>query len=202
MKIKSLKLASCAAALTLSAVVGLSPAAAAEKFKIYLSMSYVGNDWQAQAQQMISAMAKTTPTKSTCACRWLALSLSDRFPADQFDGASRPKAIIVYPISPTALNGAIKNACSKGVVVFAYDFEVTEPCAYNVHTDQVKSATITAQWVADALHGKGNILFVTGVPGTSVDTGRNAGARDVFKKYPDIKVLAEHQRNVGASRHP
>ena len=27
-------------------------------------------------------------------------------------------AIIVYPISPTALNPAIKNACDHGVVVF------------------------------------------------------------------------------------
>ena len=49
----------------LGAVCALAAAAAlpataadAGKRKVYLSMSYVGNDWQAQAQNMISAMAK------------------------------------------------------------------------------------------------------------------------------------------------
>ena len=43
------------------------------------------------------------------------------------------EAIVVYPISPTALNQVVKNACDKGVMIFAYDAEITEPCAYNVH---------------------------------------------------------------------
>ena len=46
------------------------------------------------------------------------------------------KAIVVYPISPTALNEAVKAACDKGVVVVAYDGVIEEPCAYNVHVDQ------------------------------------------------------------------
>ena len=191
MKRTGLKWLGYAAALALSAVAGVTPAVAKEKFRIYLSMSYVGNDWQAQAQQMISAMAKYYSDEVDLRVQ-VAGPVAER-QIQQINSMVQAgaKAIIVYPISPTALNGAIKNACNKGVVVFAYDSEVTEACAYNVHTDQYKSATITAQWVADALHGKGNILFVTGVPGTTVDTGRNAGARDVFKKYPDIKVVAE-----------
>jgi ribose transport system substrate-binding protein len=192
MKIRrGFKWASCATALALSAFSGLSPASAAEKFKIFLSMSYVGNDWQAEAQNMLSAMAKYYADEVDLRVQ-VAGPVAER-QIQQINSMVQAgaKAIIVYPISPTALNGAIKNACNKGVVVFAYDSEVTEPCAYNVHTDQYKSAQITAQWVADALRGKGNIIFVTGVPGTTVDTGRNAGARDVFKKYPDIKVVAE-----------
>jgi len=188
---KALKSLGRAVAVALWATAGVMPAAAKEKYLIYLSMSYVGNDWQAEAQQMISAMAKYYSDEVD-----LRVQVAGPVAAKQIQQINSmveagAKAIIVYPISPTALNGAIKNACNKGVVVFAYDSEVTEPCAYNVHTDQYKSATITAQWVADALHGKGNILFVTGVPGTSVDTGRNAGARDVFKRYPGIKIVAE-----------
>lgn len=38
-------------------------------------------------------------------------------------------AIIIYPIAPTALNPAIRNACDNGVVVVTYNSEVTEPCA-------------------------------------------------------------------------
>ena len=49
------------AAVCLAAAIGVtgwaSQAAAAGKYKIFLSMSYIGNDWQAEAANMIKAMA-------------------------------------------------------------------------------------------------------------------------------------------------
>ena len=101
------------------------------------------------------------------------------------------KAIVVYPISPTALNGAVKNACDKGVVVIAYDGEISEPCAYNVTIDQPEAGRVTAEWLAKKLNGKGNIVAITGVAGTSVDTLRTKAAKEVFAKYPDIKIINE-----------
>jgi len=41
------------------------------------------------------------------------------------------------------------------------------------------------------LNGKGNIVVITGVPGTSVDTQRTQAAKEVFAKYPGIKIIAE-----------
>ena len=38
-------------------VIAQSGAAHAEKFKVFLSMSYIGNDWQAEAANMVKAMA-------------------------------------------------------------------------------------------------------------------------------------------------
>jgi ribose transport system substrate-binding protein len=46
--------------------------------------------------------------------------------------AAGANAIIMYPLSPTALNRVIKQACAKNILVFTYDSTVTEPCAYNV----------------------------------------------------------------------
>jgi DNA-binding NarL/FixJ family response regulator len=46
------------------------------------------------------------------------------------------EAIVVYPISPTALNQVVKNACDKGVKIFAYDGDISEPCAHNISIDQ------------------------------------------------------------------
>ena len=37
--------------------------AADKKYKVFLSMSYVGNDWQAEAQNMVTAMARANPDK-------------------------------------------------------------------------------------------------------------------------------------------
>src|SRR6185369_6208253 len=38
-------------------VMAQAGAAHAEKFKVFLSMSYIGNDWQAEAANMVKAMA-------------------------------------------------------------------------------------------------------------------------------------------------
>ena len=116
--------------------------AADTKYKVFLSMSYVGNDWQAEAQNMVSAMAKAHADKVD-----LQIQIAGPVAQKQIQQLNAmvqagAKAIIVYPISPTALNPAIKNACDQGVVVFAYDSLVTEPCAYNVVTDQTKLATV------------------------------------------------------------
>lgn len=175
-----------------AAVSVVSSAAAADgKFPVYLSMSYVGNGWQSEATNMISAMAKYYSDKIDLRIQ-VAGPVAQR-QIQQIDSMVQAgaKAIIVYPISPTALNAAIKNACDKGVVVFAYDSRVTEPCAYNVHPDQYKLALTGADWVAEQLHHKGNVLLVTGVPGTTVDTDRNRGFRDVIGKYPDMKIVGE-----------
>ncbi len=101
------------------------------------------------------------------------------------------KAIVVYPISPTALNEAVKAACDKGVVVVAYDGVIEEPCAYNVHVDQYEWGRLTSQWLVDKLGGKGNVVMITGVAGTSVDVLRNKAAHEVFDKNPGIKVVAD-----------
>jgi ribose transport system substrate-binding protein len=101
------------------------------------------------------------------------------------------KAIVVYPISPTALNQVVHHACDAGVLMIAYDAEITDPCAYNVHIDQLEAGRVTAEWLVKKLNGKGNIVVITGVPGTSVDVQRTQAAKEVFAKYPGIHVIAE-----------
>src|SRR3546814_12613618 len=56
---------------------------------------------------------------------------------------------------------------------------------------QHEAGRVTAEWLADKLGGKGNIVVLTGVPGTSVDTQRTEAAKEVFAKHPDIKIIAE-----------
>jgi ribose transport system substrate-binding protein len=101
------------------------------------------------------------------------------------------EAIVIFPISPTALNQVVKNACDKGVKVFAYDAEITEPCAYNISIDQEEAGRVTAEWLVKKLNGKGDIVVVTGVPGTSVDNLRTKAAKEVFAKNPGIKIVGE-----------
>jgi len=194
MKTKFLKIAVAGligAATLLSS--GPAPAASAAKYKIYLSMSYIGNDWQAEAANMIKAMATSKTLKDKVDLEVQVAGPNAQKQIQQINAMVQAgaKAIVVFPISPTALNQVVHAACQKGVVIIAYDGEITEPCAYNIHIDQREAGRVTAEWLAKQLGGKGNIVVLTGVSGTSVDTQRTAAAKEVFAKYPDIHVIAE-----------
>ncbi|MGV7243052.1 sugar ABC transporter substrate-binding protein [Caballeronia sp. M23-90] len=179
---------------TLLATLAVSQqATAAEKYKVFLSMSYVGNDWQTEAANMVKAMSATPGLKDKVDLEVQVAGTDAQKQIQQINSMVQAgaKAIVIYPISPTAVNRAIKNACSKGVIVAAYDGEVTEPCAHNVTIDQKQAGTVTAEWLAKTINGKGNIVLINGVPGTSVDRARTEAAKAVFAKYPGIKIVAE-----------
>lgn len=180
-------------AVTVPAMAQQAHKAQGEKYKIYLSMSYIGNDWQAEATNMVKAMAKTPALKDRVNLEIQVAGTNAQKQIQQINAMIQAgaDAIVVYPISPTALNQVIKRACSKNIKVFAYDAEVTEPCAYNVHMDQTEAGTAMGEWLARKLDGKGNVVMITGVPGTSVDKLRTEGAKAVFAKYPGIKIIGE-----------
>jgi len=193
MKAKTFLRAMGAAVGIVAGLAALSTAQAAEKYKIYLSMSYIGNDWQAEAANMVKAMAASSSMKDKVDLRVQVAGPNAQKQIQQINAMVQAgaKAIVVYPISPTALNEAVKAACDKGVVIVAYDSVIEEPCAYNVHVDQYEWGKLTAQWLADKIGGKGNVVMITGVAGTTVDTYRNKAAKEVFAKYPGIKVVAD-----------
>jgi len=179
-------------ALSMACALGTA-AAAAEKQQVYLSMSYIGNDWQAEAANMVKALAASKAYADKIDLKVQVAGPNAQRQIQQINAMVQAgaKAIVVYPISPTALNQVVKAACAKGVKIIAYDAEITEPCAYNVTIDQTETGRVTAQWLVDKLGGKGNIVLVTGVPGTSVDTARTAAAKKVFAEHPDIKIVGE-----------
>ena len=188
-----LKNASKALGLALAVGAVAAPAVAEGKHKIFLSMSYIGNDWQAEAANMLKAMAESPAYADKVDLQVQVAGPNAQKQIQQINSMVQAgaEAIIVYPISPTALNAAVKNACAKGVTVIAYDSIIEEPCAYNVHIDQKAWGEKSAQWLVDQLGGKGRVVMITGVPGTTVDSLRNEGAKAVFAANPGIEVVAE-----------
>ena len=161
-----------AAAALAACSLGFGRAATAAPYKVYLSMSYIGNDWQAEATNMVRAMAASGTLKDKVSLEVQVAGANAQRQIQQINAMVQAgaRAIVVYPISPTALNQVVHAACAKGVTIIAYDAEITEPCAYNVHMDQVEAGRVTAEWLAKQMGGKGNLVMLTGVPGTSVDT--------------------------------
>ncbi len=170
------------------------PALAAEqgkKFKIALSNSYIGNKWRIEMENVWKAALGMEPFKSEVEGSWFNSGNDVSKQSQQISDliARRVDAIVVDAASPTGLNGILKQASERGILVVSFDNIVTEPAALKVNTDQVAFGKQLADWLAKKLNGKGNVIMVTGVAGTSVDEDRNKGADEVWAKNPGIKVV-------------
>jgi ribose transport system substrate-binding protein len=181
------------APLALSAMALLTATAAyAAPFKIAVSNSYIGNEWRVQMINFMQAYASksladkvtlTVDNSGTDAQKQIAVI------ADMI--ASGVNAILINPSSDTALDSVIEEACAQGITVISFDGPVGAPCAYIVSVDFTEIGRIHAQWLADTLGGKGNVIINRGVSGFPGDTNMNAGMTGVLANYPDIKVVAE-----------
>lgn len=100
-------------------------------------------------------------------------------------------AIMVDAASPTALNGAVKDACDADIVVVSFDQVVTEPCAYKVATDNKARGRQEVQYLAQRLNGRGTLLEIRGQIGGAVDADIHAGAQEELKKHPGLTVAGE-----------
>ena len=173
----------------------VSPASAQDKkIKIYLALSYSGNSWQSEAANVVKALAATPPYDKTVELTEVISGTDPQAQIAAYESMidAGAQGIISFPISATALNRTVKRGCSKGVKFFMYDGTVTEPCAYNVSFVTAGFGENTAQALVNELGGKGKIFLSRGVPGNSVDKRHTDGAMSVFKKYPNIQIVAEY----------
>jgi ribose transport system substrate-binding protein len=88
------------------------------------------------------------------------------------------------PLTPTA-----RKIKERGVYLVNVDRGFLEPVAdVYVAGDNAAFGRESAKYVAEKMGGKGNLVILTGIPST-VDTARVEAAMEVFKGYPDIKIL-------------
>jgi ribose transport system substrate-binding protein len=166
-------------------------ARAAGKLKIALSNSYIGNKWRIEMENLFKAALQMEPYKSQVEGTWFNSGNDVSQESQQMSGliGERVDAILVDAASPTGLNGIIRQATARGILVVSYDNVVTAPSAIKVNTDQFEFGKKLAEFLAQKLNGKGNVIMITGVAGTFVDQQRNAGADSVWKANPGIKVV-------------
>lgn len=182
--------------------LGASPAFAATrstaKDGIALSNSYAGNSWRQQMLKMWNLAAKDAIGSGTIA-KTKVINSNNSAPqqASQISDLTLEgwKAIVIDAASPTALNGVIQQACNAHVVVVVFDSLATAPCAYKVAYDYVELGRIEADYVAKRLDGKGNVLEVRGIAGTSVDDDIHKGIVEAFAKFPGIKLVGSVHGN-------
>ncbi len=189
MTIKKMLLASIALAFVAAPV---SASAETADKKIALSNNYAGNSWR---QAMLTSWDKITRD---------AVSHGTGAAADAFTTAENQAteqaaqiqnlilqgydAIVLNAASPTALNGAVKEACDAGIVVVSFDGIVTEPCSWRIAVDFKAMGESQLDYLAKKMPQGGNLLEIRGLAGVSVDDEIHAGIQAGVEKNPQFKI--------------
>ena len=98
--------------------------------------------------------------------------------------------LIVSAATSQALDPIVTQTMKKGIPVVMVDRRVTSDNFVSfVTASDIALGRFTAQWLAETLKGKGEIVMLSGIAGASPAEQRLRGAREVLNSFPDIKVL-------------
>jgi inositol transport system substrate-binding protein len=105
--------------------------------------------------------------------------------------AQQVDAIIMNPCEVEASSPAVTKALAAGIPIINVNSETSATPTAFVGSDDVESARIAMQHIADLLNGKGNVIMIHGYMGQAAQLKREQGAKEILGKYPDLRLLAE-----------
>ncbi|MDQ2898335.1 MAG: substrate-binding domain-containing protein [Acidobacteriota bacterium] len=109
----------------------------------------------------------------------------------------KPDLLIVAPNERAALTAIMGQALEAKIPVICLERDILQPnYTTYIHSDNVAIGRKAGQFIVDALtkkygRPKGNIVQMRGLLGVEGEINRDAGAREVFQKFPEIKMVAE-----------
>ncbi len=179
------------AATAVLALAGPALAETSDK-RIALSNNYAGNSWR---QAMLESWEKVTGQAVTDGV----VAAADAFTTAENQATEQAAqiqnmilegydAIVLNAASPTALNGAVKEACDAGIVVVSFDGIVTEPCAYRIAVDFREMGRKQVEYLAGRLPEGGNLLEIRGLAGVFVDDEISAGIHAGVEQFPQFSI--------------
>lgn len=99
-------------------------------------------------------------------------------------------AVLLSPVESAALVPAARAVNDAGIPLVVMDRDVPAAKTLFIGQSNVTMAEQVAERMAKDLGGKGNIVVITGLKGSSAAVDRDKGMKNVLAKHPDIKVLA------------
>ncbi|WP_205315667.1 D-ribose ABC transporter substrate-binding protein [Nonomuraea lactucae] len=102
------------------------------------------------------------------------------------------QAIIINPVDSDAAAPAVKLAERADIPVIAADRGVNRArVTQTVASDNVTGGKLAAERLARELGGKGKVVVLQGVPGTSAARDRGQGFDEGIKQFAEIQVVAQ-----------
>ncbi|MDQ0392921.1 substrate-binding domain-containing protein [Labrys monachus] len=99
-------------------------------------------------------------------------------------------AVLLSPVESAALVPAARAVMGSGIPLIVMDRDVPTDKTLFIGQSNVTMAEQVAERMAKDLGGKGDIVVITGLKGSSPAVDRDKGMKNVLAKYPGIKVLA------------
>ncbi|NDR57599.1 ABC transporter substrate-binding protein [Pseudoruegeria sp. M32A2M] len=177
----------------LALVAGAAQAEDTSGKRIALSNNYAGNSWrQAMLQSWEGVATKAVADGVVAAAD--AYTTSENQATEQAAQIQNMilqgyDAIVMNSASPTALNGAVKEACDAGITVVSFDGVVTEPCAWRIAVDFQQMGREQVDYLATRIPDGGNLLEIRGLAGVFVDDEISAGIHDGVAKHDQFKIV-------------
>lgn len=161
--------------------------------KIAFSNNYAGNSWRQSMLKSYDVVTKKAVADGVVAAADVFTTADQEVPtqAAQIQNLILQgyDAIVINAASPTALNGAIKQACDAGIVVVSFDGIVDEPCAYRVVVDYVDMGKQQIEQMAKFHPEGGNLLEIRGLAGTSIDDAIHKGLEEGVAAHSQFKIV-------------
>ena len=103
----------------------------------------------------------------------------------------RIDALIVNPTNIETVGPGIELANNLNIPVITVDRKASEgQTISHIESDNVEGGRMAARLIARLLKGKGRVIELEGIPGTSAALDRGVGFNEALKAFPDITVVA------------
>jgi ABC-type sugar transport system substrate-binding protein len=113
-----------------------------------------------------------------------------QLPQIQRATARRPDAMVLVPLGAAEDTGPVERAMAAGIKVILCNSTVnTDNYTSLVNPDPATASVPLAEWLAKKMDGRGNLLYIGGLPGNATTIGYDKGFEQVMKKHPEIKVI-------------
>ena len=105
--------------------------------------------------------------------------------------AKKVGVVIINPTDSDAIVPTVKKLNAAKIPVVTVDRAANGGVvAAHIASDNVAGGRIAADYVAKRLKGKGNVVMLEGIAGSSAARDRGRGFREGIAKYPGIKLVA------------
>ncbi|MBP8996584.1 MAG: ribose ABC transporter substrate-binding protein RbsB [Synergistales bacterium] len=109
--------------------------------------------------------------------------------------------ILVNPTDADAVVPSILKANAAGIPVFTIDRGATSgEVVTHIASDNVAGGKMAGEFLAEKIGGKGKVVELVGIPGTSAARDRGKGFHEAMEGYPDIEIVASQAADFNRDR--